>query len=334
MIKEIEKIYFRCCLCPWNCKINRFKSKGRCLLDWQSKLIYYGIIYGEEEIISPSYGIYFAGCNLKCSFCIYKQYQDNPLSKGKAYDFDTLTEELKQNKSYYKTISFIGGEPSINLLPIVQILQNISSFNKALIVLNSNMYFSEQAREVLSEIVDIFIANFHFGNEECAYKISGAFNYIDVLKKNIQCFLYKRKKIIIRHLLLPGHIKCCLEPILKFCQKLEGIDFNLMLNYVPCNDACKNDKIHRKINEQEKKLSLKLLKNYGFSFTEENKEINNELAKEDFERGKEQEIIIDKEGSVIIKHLSKDMLILIKNFLDEQQRIKDHYKNHVVNCKE
>jgi len=323
MIHAIKKYYTKCSLCPWNCKINRFTATGKCLLRWDSKLSYNAIIYGEEVDISPTYAIYFAGCNLKCSFCIYKEFQDNP-NLGKPFKIISLIEDIRNNRANYNTLSFIGGEPSIHLLPIVQIINSIKlSKNPPPIVLNSNMYFSDQAKEILSEIVDIFIANFHFGNDLCAAKLSGAFNYLNIVLNNIKWALYRKKKIFIRHLLKPGHLYCCFEPILKYCSELEGINFNLMLNYVPCNEACKNDKIDRKITKEEKKISLELLEKYKI---ETNEEKESKIYKEsDFTneaRREEQEVIIDKEGYLIVKYLTKGMKIILDEMKAEDNKIR------------
>ncbi len=322
MIHEIKKYYSKCSLCPWNCKINRFTTQGKCLLRWDSKLSFKGIICGEEIDISPTYGIYFAGCNLKCSFCLYKEFQDNP-KLGKPLELIPLIEDIKNKRANYETISFIGGEPSIHLLPIIQIINSIKSSRKPSVVLNSNMYFSDQAKEILSETVDIFIANFHFGNDLCAYKLSGAFNYLNTVLNNIKWAIYKKKKIFIRHLLLPGHLYCCLEPILKYCSELKGIKFNLMLNYAPCNEACKNDKIDRKITKEEKEISLGLLEKYNME-TIEQKEIKN-YKSSDFiweARGEEQEIIIDNEGYLIVKYLTKEMKIFLDEIKAEDNEIR------------
>lgn len=330
MINEIKEYYSKCSLCPWNCQINRFTTQGKCLLRWDSKLSYKGIIYGEEIDISPTYGIYFAGCNLKCSFCLYKEFQDNP-KLGKLLELIPLIDDIKNKRANYETISFIGGEPSIHLLPIIQIINSIKSLRKPSVVLNSNMYFSDQAKEILSEMVDIFIANFHFGNDLCAYKLSGALNYLNTVLNNIKWAIYKKKKIFIRHLLLPGHLYCCLEPILKHCSELEGVNFNLMLNYVPCNEACKNDKIDRKITKEEKEISLGLLEKYNME-TIEQKEIKNYKGS-DFiweTRGEEQEIIIDNEGYLIVKYLTKEMKIFLDEIKAEDNEIRKRAKLYLI----
>ena len=73
--KSLEK----CMICPRECGINRYKSRGVCGASNKISLSYYSIHKGEEPIISGDKGsgtIFFTYCNLKCIYCQNKKIVD------------------------------------------------------------------------------------------------------------------------------------------------------------------------------------------------------------------------------------------------------------------
>jgi putative pyruvate formate lyase activating enzyme len=316
--REIIKNYGDCKLCPWECRINRFKEKGVCKLGVQSNIFYEGVIYGEELSIVPTYAIFFAGCNMKCIFCEYGEYQENP-GNVCAKSLSNVLKRIKEMGNGYASISFIGGEPSIHPLNIYKIISKCQSKNIKK-VLNTNLYFNKINRELLDEMIDIYIGDIHFGNDDCAEKLSGAINYTELVLNNVKAIYHSKKKLIIRHLLLPGHIDCCFKPIVNYLVENGIVDnFNLLTNYLPWHKARSYGNMGRMITEVEKDVAKEILYRNGIKLVldeySEAREIGSNIEED------EHEIIIDSEGRIIIPYLTGEMVMLAGELVPDDPNI-------------
>jgi len=86
------------------------------------------------------------------------------------------------------------------------------------IIWNSNMYMSEEAMGILNEVVDLYLSDFKYGNSKCAKKYSNVLNYFEIVSRNHK-LAYSKSKLLIRHLVLPGHVQCCSKPVLDWIRK-------------------------------------------------------------------------------------------------------------------
>lgn len=317
--KDIIKHYERCDLCPWECGVNRQKEIGKCLVGSEVNIFYEGVLYGEELCIVPTYGIFFAGCNLRCVFCEYGEYQEKP-----DCFYGKKLEDVKLNlkRRDYKSISFIGGEPSLNPLAIVELL-SYDEINDVKKVLNTNFYFNKNSREILNEMIDIYIADIHFGNDICAEKLSGAIDYFNIIMDNINyIYHWSRKELIIRHLLLPGHLDCCFKGMVEALSK-NGVvnNFSLLTNYYPWHKAHYYGDMKRMITAEEVAEAKELLIRYGIKMIEDNEvdECGSTISNAGDE---DNEIIIDSEGRIIIPYLTKEMVLYVEGLVPQDNRIK------------
>jgi len=322
LIRETETLYKRCELCPWECRINRFQKEGKCLLDYRSRIFYKGILYGEEIEISPCYGVFFAGCNLKCIFCECGQYQVDPRGVKRA-NITQLISSIKSLKGSYRTLQFIGGEPSLHLLTLIKILRGLGDTYELPVVLNSNMYFSVVARPIMAEITHTFLADFHFGNDVCAHNLSGARNYCATVFNNIAWALERKKRVLVRHLVMPGHLECCMKPVITYFKEMKGAHFSVLFNYYPCFEAAKDVRINKSLSRAEKEAARGLLEKHGIR---QESESYTEPCNYNFSAGNKQEIIIDNEGNVIIQYITGDMLKLASKLNPENIELKRRKK--------
>lgn len=322
LISEAQKLYKNCELCPWECRINRFHEEGKCGLNYLSRVFYEGVLYGEEIEISPCYGIFFAGCNLKCIFCECGQYQANP-RLGRRATIKGMVSSIKEHGDNVKSLQFIGGEPSLHLLQLLKIMQRMGRSYAPMTVLNTNMYFSDKARLILHEIIDTFLADFHFGNDTCAYHLSGAKDYCATVFKNIQWALERRIRVIVRHLIMPGHLECCMVPVLNYVKEMPGVQFSALFNYYPCFEATKDVRINRRLSQAEKEAALELLERNNIKQNQGNIQ---EYCFSNPSESNEVEIMIDSEGSVIIQYVTGDMLRLASELNPENKEFAKRKK--------
>jgi len=213
-VKMARQALVNCNLCPRQCGVDRTAGeKGFCGLDDTVRCFREVLLCNEESELVPSHQIYFAGCNIRCQFCVVAEWNEQP-SAAREIDYDDMARKIAHCRSEgAKTLNLLGGEPAVNLYGILELLSRIDRQIK--VVWNSNMYYNEIVDELTAGMVDVYLADFKCGNDGCASKLLGADNYIDIVKQNILKAL-RHADVIVRHLILPGHKQCCLEPILKW----------------------------------------------------------------------------------------------------------------------
>jgi putative pyruvate formate lyase activating enzyme len=86
-------------------------------------------------------------------------------------------------------------------------------------------------------VVAWYLADFKFGNDECARRLAGVPRYGDVVRRNLT-WMAGHTRLIVRHLLMPGHLDCCLRPVAEWvAANLPGTRFQLYTGFVPCGQA-------------------------------------------------------------------------------------------------
>lgn len=231
-IKHAREALANCKICPRQCGVNRTAGeKGYCGLDDTVRCFREMLYYGEESELIPSHQIHFAGCNLNCEFCVVSEWNEEP-SAAKQMDFDNMAKRITQRQSGgAKTLNFVGGEPAVNLHGVLELISRVDSGIR--VVWNSNMYYNDIVDKLMAGLVDVYLADFKCGNNNCAEVLLGANDYIDVIKRNI-LKAAGRADVIIRHVVIPGHSKCCLKPIFEWlATEIPDVKLSLRDNYVP-----------------------------------------------------------------------------------------------------
>jgi len=234
---EIAERSLRCCrLCPRNCGVDRTAGvKGYCQLDASVRCFREVLHWGEEKALNPSHQIYFAGCNLRCEFCTVAEWNEQP-EAAKLMDVEQLAAVIaRRKKEGARTVNLLGGEPAVSVHGILKLLARLDA--STVVVWNSNMYYNTIVDELTAGLIDICLADFKCGNADCASRLLGSADYVEVAKSNILRAV-NHSDVIIRHLVMPGHTDCCLEPILNWvAEKLPNVKLSLRGNYVPPVEA-------------------------------------------------------------------------------------------------
>ena len=231
-VKLAREALANCNLCPRQCGVDRTAGqKGYCGIDDTVRCFREMLYCGEENELNPSHQIHFAGCNLRCKFCIVSEWNEQPMA-AKEIDFDDMARKIIDRWSKgAKTLNFLGGEPAVNLHGILELLGRVKPEIK--VVWNSNMYYNEIVDKLITGLIDVYLADFKCGNNRCAEDLLGANDYMEIVKENILRAV-NRADVIIRHVIMPGHSQCCLKPILTWlADKLPDVKLSLRDNYVP-----------------------------------------------------------------------------------------------------
>ena len=272
-IEIAKRILSSCEFCERKCQIDRTKSKGHCRIDAKAKVSSSFAHTGEETPLVPSGTIFFTGCTFDCVFCqnydissLWKEgsslYIDNV--DGKRL-FEITNDLILENKRYpIKNINYVGGDPTPNINIILESLKYLEE--NIPLIWNSNFYNSEIAISLLKEIIDVWLLDFKFGNNQCAFTYCGVRNYFDLINRNFR-LIYNggSEEIIIRHLLMPGHIECCTEPILRFIKNnIPRVQVNIMEQYRPhfkVNEF-RYPELNRRCSKEEIERAFDLAKQY------------------------------------------------------------------------
>ena len=258
-----------CIFCERRCEVNRIDGKkGFCFLSKDSFVSSAFLHMGEEAPLIPSGTIFFQGCNFGCVFC--QNYDISQAWKGKRELDDVaqrvdvkslaaIAEKLAERGAL--NINYVGGDPIPNIHTIVGCL-NFQTTNITQLW-NSNFYLSDKALSLIIDLIDFWLPDFKYGNNLCGKKYSGIENYFDVISRN-----HKRAhdegsgEIIIRHLVMPGHIECCSKPILDYVAKeIPNAVMNIMGQYRPQYHSFNYPEINRRPTSQE----IQDVKNYASS---------------------------------------------------------------------
>jgi putative pyruvate formate lyase activating enzyme len=250
-----------CQLCPHQCGVNRLEGQtGVCGLDWKAYCFREMINFTEEPDLVPSHQVYFAGCNLKCGFCSVAEWDQEPLSVP-VIEVDDLVERINnRHEQGAVNLNLLGGEPAVSIYGILELLERIPQQTR--VVWNSNMYYSQPVWDALDGLVDVYLADFKCGNSDCAQKMLGASDYVEVVQENL-LHAGEKTELYIRHVAMPGHVDCCGRPILEWvAERIPKAKVSLKFDYIPpipagkCPEVYVNDKEKQKIFENAKCLGL------------------------------------------------------------------------------
>ena len=230
-----------CTLCEFRCGVDRTRPVGElartpCGLGAESRTFKRHISFAEELELLPSYMVYLGGCNFRCRFCVQGPTCFSP-SAGDLVNSVELARECEAIVARgARTINLLGGEPSLHLHTVLE----LAAEAELPIAFNSNMYMTEEALELLDGVVAIYVADLKFGNDRCAEEVARAPRYLEVVRRNL-LRAAGQAPLIVRHLLMPGHLECCLRPSAEWvAEHLPQATFNVMSSYVPAWQAARD----------------------------------------------------------------------------------------------
>lgn len=241
-----------CCSCPRMCNAMRDKGEtGYCKTDNKFHISSICLHNGEEPAISGPNGIcniFFSRCNMQCIYC--QNYQISTTERCVQDDILTIDEIIKQVEYYLDNgcthVGFVS--PSHVVTQMREIIAALHKRGrKPVLVYNSNGYDNAATIRSLEGIIDVFLPDLKYLDPEIAEAYSGAINYPQIASSAIR-EMYRQKGstlimsedgcalsgLIIRHLVLPGHIENSKAIVRFIAQELSPmIHVSLMSQYYP-----------------------------------------------------------------------------------------------------
>jgi putative pyruvate formate lyase activating enzyme len=268
-----------CVECPRRCGANRFESGGYCASPPVPKLSSANLHCGEEPPISGVRGsgtIFFAGCNMSCVFC--QNYPLSQMGAGNPLDLDSLVNTMLelQNRGAHN-INFVT--PSHATIALEAVIPEARKNGlKIPIVYNTSGYDSVAQLEKLEGLIEIFMPDIRYQNNEVAKKLSNAADYPEINKSALK-EMHRQvgdlefdedgiatRGLLIRHLVLPEG-KEDTEIALKFIKDEISPEtyISLMAQYFPAHKATGIEGLNRRISESEWNRALETFKKSGLN---------------------------------------------------------------------
>ena len=227
------------------------------------KIARVGLHHFEEPCLSGERGsgtIFFSGCNLRCLFC--QNYEISHGGKG----LDVSEKQLVSLMLYLQD----SGAHNINLVTpsnytnlLKDTLKIAKPQLKVPIVWNSSGYETVQNLKKLEGLVDVYLPDFKYSDDDLAWQYSHAkgyrkiaFDAISEMRRQQPDDVFDddgmmQKGVIVRHLVLPG----ALENTKGVLQDISSIDdtmyVSLMGQYFPTPNVENHPILSRRISEEE-----------------------------------------------------------------------------------
>lgn len=256
-----------CVLCPRNCHADRVNGRrGRCHETAEIVVARAALHMWEEPCISGDAGsgaVFFSGCPMGCVFC--QNHNIAEAKAGKTITVERLSEiflELQEK-----------GAANINLVtPTHYVLQIIEALDLARkegltlpIVYNTSGYEKPETIRMLEGYVDVYLPDFKYMEPELAAAYSHAPDYPEYAKASIKEMLRQtgniqidketgmiQKGVIVRHLVLPGHVKNS-KAVIKYLLETyqDQILISIMNQYTPMPQVSGDPLLSRKVTKRE-----------------------------------------------------------------------------------
>ena len=159
--------YSHCLLCEHRCGVDRYGGeRGKCKAGSELRLFRHRIEYGEEPELVPSH--LFSSVRSRASAAAFSASQASthlrPPGRGQlpTQEFFDTAVAWGQQLGGAKNIQWVGGEPTIHLPAILELMAAAAVLLP--VVWKSDFYGTPAAFELLYDKVDVFVADFKFGN--------------------------------------------------------------------------------------------------------------------------------------------------------------------------
>jgi putative pyruvate formate lyase activating enzyme len=253
-----------CHLCAHDCGANRLAGEvGPCHAGSEARVFSAQVEVGDELELIPTFAIALSGCDLRCDFCITGESSWNPRA-GELLRPGVLAQRASTAlASGARSVMILGGEPTIHLPAALEIAAAMPA--SATLVWKTNAHGSQQARELLDGVFDVWLADYKFGNDACAEQLAKIRDYQQIARENL-LWANDHSELIVRHLLMPGHLDCCWRPVAEWlASNLPGVKVSLRAGYWPAWHAARHLELRRPAPAAESERALHLAAKLGLN---------------------------------------------------------------------
>jgi putative pyruvate formate lyase activating enzyme len=280
---RLERMLASCTVCPHTCGNNRITGDiARCYSGYLPIVSSYCRHFGEEPALTGVRGvgnIFFGNCTMRCVYCQnfeissrWKTEQANTVS------VERLAEIMLELQA--QGVHAIGLVSPTHVVPqIVRALTLAVPLGLTLpLIYNTNTYDSVGVLQLLDGIVDIYLPDLKYAEDELGYRYSKVKSYAAVSHAAVREMHRQlgsgvdvdeqglvRRGLIIRHLVLPNDIASSDATLRWIHDNLDSrVTLSIMSQYFPAHEAVTMELLDRGLRFSEYDRVLDLLQKYGF----------------------------------------------------------------------
>ena len=282
--RRIERAYAmlsQCRLCPRECGVDRLRGeRGFCRAGAEPIVASWNVHPWEEPPISGTRGsgtIFFSGCTGRCLFC--QNYPISQLGVGNTVSVQRLAEMMLELQD--------RGCHNINLVtPTHFVPQILAALELAIeeglrlpLVYNTSGYERVETLQLLDGVVDIYLPDAKYADDETARRLSGFVRYVEANRAALREMFRQvgdelvldgegiaRRGLIVRHLVLPEGLAGTPKVLRWIAENLSPrVHVSLMDQYFPAHKAVGHPVLGRKITAEEYAEALRAFEEAGLT---------------------------------------------------------------------
>lgn len=244
----------RCTLCPRACGARRAQGeRGVCGADGAIRIARAALHYWEEPPISGEEGsgtVFFSHCPLHCLYCQNAGIANG--SVGAEVSVRRLAQIFLEQQE--------RGAMNVNLVTathyapqVLEALRLARAAGLALpVVWNTSGYETVQTIELLAPAVDVFLTDYRYIEPATARAYSQAPNYPSVALCALRAMAKTQADIIVRILVLPGHLEEAKRTVAMLHQEFGGrVTLSMMSQYTPMGRFPEHPELERTVSPEE-----------------------------------------------------------------------------------
>jgi putative pyruvate formate lyase activating enzyme len=235
---------------------------------------------GEEPVLGGEGGVcnvFFSHCNLQCVYCQNYQISRNSSAQPDSDLDDIVSRVAAILGAGAGAVGFVS--PSHSIPAMKEIMRALrAAGRKPVFIMNTNAYDRHEVIESLEGEVDVYLPDFKYADGDLAAEYSGAGDYPEIGVRALR-EMYRQKGsnleigehglarsgLIIRHLVLPGHVENSIACLRLIAEELSAsVHVSLMSQYHPVPAVAGHPLLGRTVTEREYDTVLEEFYRLGF----------------------------------------------------------------------
>ncbi len=286
-VQALEELLLSCTVCPRDCLNNRLNDEIAACYSGRLPIVSsYTPHFGEEPPLVGTKGagnVFFGNCNLRCVYC--QNYQISQTHKQQIKNevtHERLAEMLLELQSRgCHNVNFVSPThfaPQMARSILIAAQQGL----RVPVVYNTNAYDSVAVLKLLDGIVDIYLPDLKYADDESGYLYSKVSGYKDFSRAALREMFRQtgdelvfdengllKRGLVVRLLVLPNDIGSVSESIEWIRDELSPrVAISLMAQYYPTHQAETNKRyvlLSRRIRESEWMKATAALEELGMT---------------------------------------------------------------------
>lgn len=279
--ERVAQAYARlasCDLCPHSCKVDRRSGQvGLCRTGELARVSSYGPHLGEEDVLRGWRGsgtIFFTRCNMRCQYC--QNCDISQTDDGRLFQPEELAAIMLELQAMgCHNINFVSPTHVVAQL-LAALLIAAEAGLRLPLVYNTGGYDAISTLRLLEGVIDIYMPDMKYADEEVARRYSLIPNYPSINQAAVR-EMHRQvgdlqvnehglawRGLLVRHLILPNSLAGT-EQIVQFLanQISKNTYLNLMDQYRPAYRADALPDLNRRITREEWAAALRAAQRAG-----------------------------------------------------------------------